>query len=126
MNSSLITLILKVKNLKSFSEFKHINPCTVNYKLIMNVIANRFKQVMQTLVGLEQLSFVAGRRLTNNIIVAQELVHSLRNVTGDKGWIAVKLDSEKAYDRLAWDFIQDALEDAQIMAVLAKVILGDM
>lgn len=47
-----------------------------------------------------QSSFVLGRSITNNIIVAQEIIHSMRRKVGKKGWMAMKINLEKAYDRL--------------------------
>ena len=39
----------------------------------------------------------------------QEILHSMRRKTGAKGWMAVKLDLKKAYDRLNWGFIHNTL-----------------
>ncbi|KAG7579386.1 Ribonuclease H domain [Arabidopsis thaliana x Arabidopsis arenosa] len=50
------------------------------------------------------------RRLsTDNIVVVQEAVHSMRRKKGRKGWMLLKLDLEKAYDRVRWDFLEDTI-----------------
>ena len=41
--------------------------------------------------------------------MAQEVVHSMRRKTSKRGFMAIKVDMEKAYDRLNWDFIFDTL-----------------
>jgi hypothetical protein len=66
---------------------------------------------MPLLVGPHQCSFIKGRQSTDNIIIAQEVFHSMRIKKGVKGYMAVKVDLEKAYDRLRWEFILDTLKD---------------
>ena len=56
-------------------------------------------------------SFVPRRDVTDNIIVAQEIIHSMRWMKGKRGVMAIKVDLEKAYDRLRWSFIRDTLID---------------
>ena len=48
-----------------------------------------------------QSSFVPGRHNTNNIVIAQEAIHSMRNKKGKVGWMTIKMDLEKANDRLS-------------------------
>lgn len=38
-------------------------------------------------------------------MLAHEVFHSFRNKKGNEGWLAIKFDMEKAYDRLEWNFI---------------------
>ena len=43
------------------------------------------------------------------MIIAQEIIHALTLKKGNTGFMAIKIDLEKAYDRLEWNFIQDVL-----------------
>ena len=58
------------------------------------------KHLMPTLVSPTQTTFVSGRRGTNNVIVAQELVYTLEKKRGKTGFMVIKLDLEKADERL--------------------------
>lgn len=56
----------------------------------------------------EQTGFVKGRQIVDGIIVAQEVIHSLKNLR-NKGMM-IKLDLEKAYDKLRWEYLQRILK----------------
>lgn len=47
-----------------------------------------------------QAAFLKGRRGSDNVIIAQELIYSLKGRKGKDGYMVVKIDLEKAYDRL--------------------------
>ena len=100
-----------------------ISFCNTIYKIITKSIANRFKLIMNKLVTPMQSSFVPGRHITDNIIITQEIVHSMRNMKGKDGYMAVKVDLEKSCDRLNWDFILDTLNDIGIPGRLTTVIM---
>ena len=57
-----------------------------------------------------QARFVPGRRTSDNIIIVQEVIGTLISRRGRTGYVALKLDFEKAYDQLEWHFIQETLE----------------
>ena len=48
--------------------------------------------------------------MSDNIIIVQEAIRTLTSDRGRTGYVALKLDLDKAYDRLEWPFIQDTLE----------------
>ncbi|KAG8368960.1 hypothetical protein BUALT_Bualt15G0100600 [Buddleja alternifolia] len=56
-------------------------------------------------VSLLQSSFIPGRSTHDNVLVIQELIHSLRKSKGRVGGMVIKLDLEKAYDkpRVLWN-----------------------
>lgn len=74
----------------------------------------RLKTLMSKLIGPAQASFIPGRLSTDNIVIVQEAVHSMRRKKGKKGWMLLKLDLEKAYDRIRWDFLEDTLHAAKL------------
>ncbi|XP_058106938.1 uncharacterized protein LOC131250672 [Magnolia sinica] len=66
---------------------------------IFLVIACRLRKLLPSLISQEQGAFVQGRAISESIALSQELLRELnRKVKG--GNIAIKLDMEKAYDRV--------------------------
>lgn len=95
VNHSLICLIPKQAIPESISQFRPICLSNVVIKIITKVIANRMKPLMNDLVGLNQARFIPGRHTTDNILVAQEVVHSVHRKKGRKGAFVAKIDLEK-------------------------------
>ncbi|CAA7042859.1 unnamed protein product [Microthlaspi erraticum] len=109
MNDALLVLIGKVAKPEKISKFRPISLCNVLFKTITKTMVNRLKKVIANLIGPAQASFIPGRLSTDNIVVLQEVVHSMRRKKGKKGWMLLKLDLEKAYDRVRWDYLEDTL-----------------
>ncbi|KAA3476816.1 reverse transcriptase [Gossypium australe] len=66
----------------------------------MEAIANRFQEVVGKCIDAAQSSFVPGRLISNNVLLAYEILNTLKQKRmGKKGFMAVKLDMSKAYDR---------------------------
>nr|KYP63874.1 Retrovirus-related Pol polyprotein LINE-1 [Cajanus cajan]KYP63887.1 Retrovirus-related Pol polyprotein LINE-1 [Cajanus cajan] len=111
LNHTLITLIPKVDNVSSLKQMRPISLCNVAYKVLTKALASRLHGMMAGLVGPNQCSFVPNRHTNDNIIITQEVIHSMNHKKGKKGWMAIKIDLEKAYDRLSWNFIKETLLD---------------
>ena len=56
-----------------------------------------------------QQAFIEGRRISNNIIIAQEITHSFALSSWKDQAFMLKIDLAKAFDRLEWNFIVAAL-----------------
>lgn len=109
INSTDVVLIPKVDNPDSLKQFRPISLCNVIYKAITEVIANRLKPLLNDIISPTQCSYILRRHSSNNVIIAQEVIHSMINKKGQKGFVTIKVDLEKAYDHLDWDFLVDTL-----------------
>ncbi|XP_019150180.1 PREDICTED: uncharacterized protein LOC109146988 [Ipomoea nil] len=106
MNDAIITLIPKKTSLVSMSELRPIALCNVLYKIISKMLANRLKMVLERIISPAQSAFLSGRLITDNVLVASEVIHFLnRKRQGRDGWCALKLDMAKAYDKMEWSFL---------------------
>lgn len=79
---------------------------------------------MPVLKGPRQSSFIPSRLTTDNIIVAQEIVHSLQRKKGKLGGCVAKINLEKAYDRVEWTFLRQILTVTGFQAPLQDLIMN--
>ena len=107
MNYTHIVLIPKKNKPEYITEFRPISLGNVVSWIISKVLANRLKPILPNVIYDSQSAFVPGRIITDNTTVAFEMLHRMRYRTkGRKGHMAVKLDINKAYDRVEWEFLQ--------------------
>lgn len=71
-----------------------------------------------------QVNFVPRRHITDNILIAQELMHKFRTSKDKKGFIAWKVDLFKAYGHLNWHFIENVLEEVSLPSPCIKLIMA--
>ena len=111
LNHTFISLIPKTKNLEKPTDFKPISFCNVLYKLVSKTIAKRLKKILPKLVSKSQSAFISNRLITDNILVAFEMLHHLKNKRkGKEGLMALKLYMSKVYDRVEWVFLEKLME----------------
>ncbi|GJU22982.1 RNA-directed DNA polymerase, eukaryota, reverse transcriptase zinc-binding domain protein [Tanacetum coccineum] len=108
INATLISLVPKIPTPDKVSDFRPIACCNVLYKCISKILTNRIKRVLGSLVDENQSAFIGGRQITNNILLSQELFRGY-NRKMNKKKVAFKIDLQKAYDTISWEFIKEAL-----------------
>ena len=102
-NASFIVLIPKVANPQHLEEYRPISLIGCMYKIVAKILANRMKKIMPVIIGERQFAFIEGRNLLQSALIANEVVEEARR--GQKPCIVFKVDYEKAYDSVSWDFL---------------------
>lgn len=114
LNNTNVVLIPKKDNADNMKDLRPIALCNVLYKILAKVLANRIKKVLPNIISENQSAFVQDRSITDNVLVAFELIHHLRHKNrGSEGEIALKLDISKAYDRVSWTYLEHRLRAMQ-------------
>ncbi|XP_026378732.1 uncharacterized protein LOC113273187 [Papaver somniferum] len=102
MNSTFISQIPKIESPTSLSHFRPISLCNTTYKIISKLLDQRMKPFPNKIISPYQSAFIPGRQISDNIVIAHELIHSMRSkrgVKGDKGSMGIKIDMVKDFDR---------------------------
>jgi hypothetical protein len=99
-NNTHICLIPKTKKPVKPSDFRPIALCNVTLKIVTKTIVNRLKTILPNIISPNQSAFVPSRLITDNTIIANEIFHYLSQTTRQTGYVSIKTDMAKAYDRL--------------------------
>jgi hypothetical protein len=106
-NATFLTLIPKEERVTNPKQFRPIALCNVIYKIITKVIANRLKPILPFVISKEQAGYVEGRQIMDSVILANEVVSSLKS-TKTPGML-IKLDLSKAFDKASWQYLRAIL-----------------
>lgn len=99
-DGALLVLIPKQEKPDSGRNFRPISLCNTCTKLVTKVIANRLKGILKDIISPSQASFIPGRQAIKNVVICQEVIHSLGYTRGRRGRMVVMIDLEKAYDHV--------------------------
>ncbi|KAL6558471.1 hypothetical protein OROMI_018821 [Orobanche minor] len=97
-----ISLLPKNNNPNSWKDFLPISLCNTTYKIISKILRKRLGTILPSIINPAQSGFIKGRNITDNILTAHEVTHDISQSTNNT---IIKLDMEKAYDRINWNFI---------------------
>ncbi|GKA81332.1 RNA-directed DNA polymerase, eukaryota [Tanacetum coccineum] len=88
-------------------DFRPISLIGSLYKIIAKILANRLVGVLGDLVSEVQSAFVADRQILDGPLILNEVLQWCK--AKKKQTFIFKIDFEKAYDSVRWDFLGDVL-----------------
>ncbi|GKA38197.1 RNA-directed DNA polymerase, eukaryota [Tanacetum coccineum] len=106
-NSSFIALIPKTPEAKMVKDFRPISLIGSLYKIIAKILANRLVVVLGDIVNEVQSAFVADRQILDGPFILNEVLQWCK--LKKKHSFILKIDFEKAYDSVRWDYLDDVL-----------------
>nr|XP_025628637.1 uncharacterized protein LOC112721825 [Arachis hypogaea] len=107
-NVTWVMLAPKLVGAKEIKDFRPISMMGCVYKVISKVLVRKMRTVMPGLVGETQSAFVQGRKIHDGALIVCETVQWLK--TSRKKVAIIKLDFQKAYDRVRWSFVDIVLQ----------------
>ncbi|GJT34263.1 RNA-directed DNA polymerase, eukaryota [Tanacetum coccineum] len=108
-NSSFIALIPKFQGDKMVNDYRPISLISSLYKIITKLLANRLVTVIDGLVNEVQSAFIANRQILDGPFILNEIIHWCK--AKKKQTLIFKVDFEKAFDSVRWDFLDDVLKN---------------
>ncbi|KAL0455462.1 UNVERIFIED_CONTAM: LINE-1 reverse transcriptase [Sesamum latifolium] len=108
INATLLVLIPKVQLPVRVSDYRPIACCNVIYKVITKILVRRMQLIFHLLIDHTQTAFVPRSSISDNVLLAQELLARYNQARLPRR-CTIKVDIQKAYDSVHWDFILEGL-----------------
>ena len=107
LNATFMVLIPKKGNVEDLKDYRPISLLGSLYKILAKVLANRLRCVIDKVVSPSQNAFVEERQILDVTLIANEVVVSM--LRRNDGGLVCKLDIEKSYDHLSWEFVLEVM-----------------
>jgi hypothetical protein len=118
INYGIITLLPKIKEATKIQKYRSI--CLLNclYKLITKVLTSRIEPYAQKLISEHQTAFINDRNIMTGVMILHEILHETKK---KEVGVILKLDFEKAYDKVNWEFLFLCLQNRGFLQEVVDV-----
>ncbi|XP_010425414.1 PREDICTED: uncharacterized protein LOC104710497 [Camelina sativa] len=106
VNTTILALIPKKKEVKEMKDYRPISCCNVTYRVISKLLANRLKRLLPAFISPNQSAFVKDRLLMENVLLASEVVANYHKDTVSPR-TAIKIDISKVNGELSGLFCSE-------------------
>ncbi|XP_015944212.1 uncharacterized protein LOC107469348 [Arachis duranensis] len=107
-NLTWVMLAPKFTGAKEIKDLRPISMVGCVYKVISNMLVRRMRAIILELVGETQSAFVKGRKIHDGALITCETVQWIK--LRKKEAVIIKLNFQKAYDRVKWSFVDLVLQ----------------
>jgi hypothetical protein len=108
INFAVLTFIAKVEDAKDMKLLRPIILLNYSFKIFSKMLTLRLEKVSQRLILKEQSAFIHVRYILESVVVVHEIVQSIHRSKTPS--VILKLDYEKAYDKVNIDFLIEILK----------------
>ena len=85
------------------NDYRPISLIGCVYKIVAKILTNILKKVLSDIIDERQTAFIKVRQLLHGVLIANEVVEEANRCK--KPCLVFKVDYEKAYDSVSWEFI---------------------
>lgn len=103
LNFGVITLVPKIKEANTIKQYRPICLLNVDFKIFSKLLTDRLTPLADKVISKNQTAFIKGRNILEGVVTVHEIIHELKR--SKKKGIIFKIDFEKAYDKVRWDFV---------------------
>lgn len=122
-NHTFIALIPKTASANRMDQYRPIALCNVVFKLITKIISSRLRPILDHNIHPCQAAFIPNRSIGDNVLINHEVMYFLNKKKGRLGYMAIKLNLAKAYDRIEWGVLVHILSKFGFSSQFTDLIL---
>jgi hypothetical protein len=102
-----VTLVPKVADANNVKQFRPICLLNVSFKIFTKLIMDRLARFTGKIIAGSQTAFIKGGYILDGAVMLHEIVHELH--TKKMEGVMFKIDFEKAYDSVSWEFVEEVM-----------------